>query len=82
MQPRNDDILNERGATFPRLAVYDPPMPDGNEPDALTTEICDRPEPTPFPAAPADATEYPRVTGFDAILDAYARDPERWDGLS
>jgi hypothetical protein len=56
-------------------------MPQGDGPDALAVEVCDRPEPTPFPAAPPDAS-FPRLTGFDAILDAYGRDPERWDGLS
>lgn len=44
------------------------------------------PEPKPIfprlaPTDETDSTDGPPLSTFDAILDAYAKDPDRWDGL-
>lgn len=73
MQTCNSDTPQ----AFPRLATYleyDPPAPFGvRVPETIVVQEASPPQPSD-----CDATS---PTSFDAILDAYARDPERWDGL-
>jgi hypothetical protein len=67
----------EQSQTFPRLACYDAcePIPI----NAVTIRlpvVGQRTSPSEFTGKDTIA-----LTSFDAILDAYAKDPERWDGL-
>jgi hypothetical protein len=70
------DQSTNRPQTYPRLAQYDA--------DEYSAQA------TPAPATPAchleanpiqHACEPAQPTSFNAILDAYARDLDRWDGL-
>jgi hypothetical protein len=62
--------------TFPRLAQYDADEYSAEGAPAPAIPACH------LEAAPIQhATEPAQPTSFNAILDAYARDPDRWDGL-
>jgi hypothetical protein len=63
--------------TFPRLATY----LEYDEPIPFAPRVPETPvvvETASTEPRDCDATQ---PTSFNAILDAYARDPDRWDGL-
>jgi hypothetical protein len=75
MQPRNSQT---RPDIFPRLAA---PQACGEQSRAGTRD----PETPAYQRKPTTdlrQCECTHLSSFDAILDAYWRDPERWDGLS
>lgn len=62
---------------YPRLATY----VEYDEPSPFAVRVPETPVIQRAPPVQPRDCEATQTTSFDAILDAYAREPDRWDGL-
>jgi len=73
MQTRNTDTPQ----IFPRLATY----LEYDEPTPFAARVPESPVVYVTPATEPRECDGNQPTSFNAILDAYGKDPDRWDGL-